>query len=74
MTAAQHTAARIEVQEDPALVPDCPHCGAPLATIRARMLPATGSATSRFGKRYAYACPACNRLLGITHRKGFWMG
>jgi hypothetical protein len=74
MTTQPHTPGRFEVEEDPQLVPDCPHCGAALATIRTRMLPATGSPKARFGKRYAYACPACNRLLAISHRKGFWMG
>lgn len=70
----QHTPGAFQVIEDPQLVPDCPHCGAELTTIRTRMLPANGSASARFGKRYAYACPGCNRLLGISHRKGFWMG
>jgi hypothetical protein len=62
------------VEEDPTLVPDCQHCGAALTTIRTRQLSASGSAQARFGKRYAYACPGCNRLLGVSHRKGFWMG
>lgn len=74
MTSRPHAPDHIQVEEAPDLVPDCPHCGAPLATIRTRMLPAAGSPRSRFGKRYAYACPGCNRLLGISHRKGFWMG
>jgi hypothetical protein len=64
----------IVVEEDGALVPDCPHCGAALTRVRARTLAADGSSTFWFGRRYAYACPACNRLLAITHRKGFWMG
>ncbi|MFO7959745.1 MAG: hypothetical protein R6U94_02220 [Nitriliruptoraceae bacterium] len=71
---AQQTPARIQVEEDPTLVPDCPHCGTALSTVRTRLLSATGSPKTRFGKRYAYACPSCNRLLGISHRKGFWMG
>lgn len=74
MTSPQRQHGRLEVVEDPQLVPDCPHCGAMLTTIRTRMLPANGSAKARFGKRYAYACSDCNRLLGISHRKGFWMG
>lgn len=74
MTSQPNATGRIQVEEDPTLVPDCPHCGVALATIRTRMLAVTGSPKSRFGKRYAYACSGCNRLLGISHRKGFWMG
>ena len=64
----------VTVDQDPELVPDCPFCSVALTAIRARELPAVGKATFRFGKRFAYACPNCGKLLGITHRKGFWMG
>ena len=74
MSSQHHTTGRVEVVDDPQLVPDCPYCGAALRAIRTRMLPASGTAKARFGKRYAYACADCNRLLGISHRKGFWMG
>ena len=56
------------------MVVQCPHCDADLTTILTRHLEVAGSATARFGKRFAYACPACSHLLGISHRKGFWMG
>ena len=26
------------------------------------------------GKRYVYFCPNCKSVLGVSHRKGFWMG
>jgi uncharacterized protein with PIN domain len=65
---------RVIADEQPALVPLCPHCNDVLTTISARTLEVRGSRTTRFGKRYVYACPSCNKLLGITHRKGFWMG
>ena len=26
------------------------------------------------GKRYLYFCSACHKTLGVTHRKGFFMG
>jgi hypothetical protein len=29
---------------------------------------------SVLGKRYLYYCSACLKVLGISHRKGFWMG
>jgi len=60
--------------ENPDLVPLCPHCKAPLNEIDARTIPASGSSSFQFGKRYIYACKACNKALGITHRKGFWAG
>jgi glutaredoxin len=60
--------------EQPGLVPNCPHCNDALNTIATRTLEVRGSRTTRFGKRYLYACPSCKKLLGITHRKGFWMG
>lgn len=62
------------IREDPDLSPTCPHCDAPLTEVRATTVPAVGSASFQFGKRYVYACPRCNKLLGITHRKGFWAG
>lgn len=64
----------LEVQADPALAPDCPHCDTPLEDIKAKRIEGVGPGPFRFGKRFAYACPNCNKLLGITHRKGFWMG
>ncbi|MFP3916005.1 MAG: hypothetical protein ACLFWM_14085 [Actinomycetota bacterium] len=64
----------VHVEEDPDLVPVCPHCDTPLAVIRARAAAGTGRAPFGFGKRYVYACPGCKKLLGVSHRKGFWMG
>jgi uncharacterized protein with PIN domain len=61
-------------EEQQALVPHCPHCNGVLNMIHTRRLDIVGSRTTRFGKRYLYACPSCDKLLGITHRKGFWMG
>ena len=60
--------------EHAGLAPLCPHCNDVLSTIHTRRLEVVGSRTTRFGARYVYACPSCNKLLGITHRKGFWMG
>ena len=62
------------VVEDPRLIPSCPHCTARIRSISARRLDAIGSPASRFGKRYVYACPSCHKVLGVSHRKGFWMG
>jgi uncharacterized protein with PIN domain len=48
--------------------PICPHCNALLNKVNCVRL------SSVFGKRYIYYCPACKKVLGVSHRKGFWMG
>jgi hypothetical protein len=40
--------------------------------VNADLLQASGAFA--FGKRYIYSCPSCNNVLGVSHRKGFWMG
>ena len=50
------------------VTPVCPHCQAQITLVQYRML------ESVFGKRYIYFCPACRKVLGVSHRKGFWMG
>ena len=69
-----NTTDQVTVRENRHLVPLCPHCDTALTTIEYREVAATGAPTSRFGKRYVYACPTCNKALGVSHRKGFWMG
>jgi hypothetical protein len=48
--------------------PVCPHCERPLRRLWFRRL------ESFAGKRYVYFCPECRKVLGVSHRKGFWMG
>ena len=48
--------------------PICPHCNKELDTIWYKEL------EGMLGKRYIYFCPQCNKVLGVSHRKGFWMG
>jgi len=50
------------------VVPICPHCSEELHTVWFRKV------ESPFGNRYIYFCPACKKVLGVSHRKGFWMG
>jgi len=50
------------------LFPVCPHCAKELRKIWFREV------ESLFGKRYIYFCPDCRKTLGLSHRKGFWMG
>ena len=64
------------VRESVDLVPLCPHCHSALDEVEARVVRTKGRSSPefRFGKRYIYACPACHKALGISHRKGFWAG
>jgi uncharacterized protein with PIN domain len=56
----------LENKED--VEPVCPHCLSELRSIWMRELKGV------LGKRYVYFCPHCRKVLGVTHRKGFWMG
>jgi uncharacterized protein with PIN domain len=58
----------IPVEEKEDVYPICPHCNNELKNIWCRIL------ESVFGKRYIYFCPGCRKVLGVSHRKGFWMG
>ena len=54
-----------EERSDP---PRCPHCKEPLTRlVRTRI-------QDPLGKAYLWSCPNCRTALGVTHRKGFWMG
>lgn len=48
--------------------PVCPHCNIELNSINMMEIKAF------FGKRYIYYCSQCKKVLGISHRKGFFMG
>ena len=58
----------IPIEEKADVAPVCPHCSAELRKVWARAL------SSQFGKRFLYMCPSCAKVLGVSHRKGFWMG
>ena len=58
----------IECTEKEDISPVCPHCNETLREIWCQAL------RSVFGKRYIYFCPQCRKTLGVSHRKGFWMG
>jgi len=58
----------IECTETWTEVPLCPHCGQPLSQVLYRRL------RSVLGRRYIYFCALCRKVLGVSHRKGFWMG
>jgi len=48
--------------------PICPHCESQIQEIY------TQNVKSAFGKTWIYCCPRCGKTLGVSQRKGFWMG
>jgi endogenous inhibitor of DNA gyrase (YacG/DUF329 family) len=58
----------IQAEEAPELDPLCPHCGKPVHRLLMKRIQST------LGVRFLYFCPECHKTLGISHRKGFWMG
>ncbi len=58
----------IEVKETSDHPVVCPHCEKTLGKIVAV------KAKSGLGVRFVYACGQCRKVLGVSHRKGFWMG
>ncbi|UCG33980.1 MAG: hypothetical protein JSU68_04950 [Phycisphaerales bacterium] len=59
---------RITVEQRDDVQPVCPHCQNELRVVWQRGL------SGMLGRRYVYFCPHCRKVLGISHRKGFWMG
>jgi hypothetical protein len=59
---------QVEAVNRPDLDPICPHCQARVVQIWTKQV------TSTLGKRYIYFCSSCSKVLGVSHRKGFWMG
>lgn len=58
----------IALEEKNDTAPICPHCSEPVREIWFRQL------RSLLGRRYLYFCSHCRKVLGISHRKGFFMG
>ncbi len=46
----------------------CPYCNRELDRVLAKRV------RHDLGKAYLHACPHCRKVLGVSHRKGFWMG
>ena len=55
------------VQKDN-IAPVCPHCEKDIRDLWYKEL------SGMMGKRYIYFCSECRKTLGVSHRKGFWMG
>jgi hypothetical protein len=58
----------IEIQKRDDVQPLCPHCSTALRAVWFQQLAGV------FGKRFLYFCGTCHKVLGVSHRKGFWMG
>ena len=58
----------LELVENNHVDPVCPHCEQALRTVNFREI------RSMLGKLFIYFCPSCRKVLGVSHRKGFWMG
>jgi hypothetical protein len=58
----------VKLKRDDDLAPLCPHCEAEAREIHMQELRGV------FGRRYLYFCASCRKILGVSHRKGFFMG
>ncbi len=58
----------INAEEKNDITPLCPHCEKPIRNLWYNQV------KTFLGKRYIYFCSACRKTLGVSHRKGFWMG
>lgn len=58
----------IEIEEQYEKYPICPFCSTRIVKLHLHAI------RSFLGKRYVYSCSHCLKVLGISHRKGFWMG
>jgi len=48
--------------------PLCPHCSKGIKTLWYKEIKGT------FGRRFVYFCTSCKKVIGVSHRKGLWMG
>lgn len=58
----------ISIKETNTETPVCPHCEKEVRNILSRKIEST------FGVKFIYFCESCKKVLGVSHRKGFWMG
>ncbi|MCP5026484.1 MAG: hypothetical protein GY929_09385 [Actinomycetia bacterium] len=50
------------------VVPICPHCGEEIDGVYQQQV------DESLGKAFMWSCMKCRKVLGVSHRKGFWMG
>ena len=58
----------IDLREKIDILPICPHCSEPVKEMWFSLL------RGFLGRRYVYFCSKCHKVLGVSHRKGFFMG
>ncbi len=58
----------MQVRFDKEFTPLCPHCNRALEEVVATRM------RHDLGRAYMHSCPHCQKVIGISHRKGFWMG
>jgi hypothetical protein len=58
----------VELRQAGNINPVCPHCSAEVGAVLFQEL------RGFLGKRFIYFCSECRAVLGVSHRKGFWMG
>ena len=58
----------IKINETNNSNPICPHCEKEIKIVNSQKL------DGLLGVRYIYFCSECHKVLGMSHRKGFWMG
>ena len=59
---------KIKIVEETSQTPICPYCESEIARLLAKKV------ESALGVRYLYYCDQCRKVLGVSQRKGFWMG
>jgi hypothetical protein len=62
------TTTRIRIREDFPAAPICPHCRKDIQEVAARRVEST------LGVQFLCFCTTCRKVLGVSHRKGLWMG
>lgn len=58
----------IRINEKSNKSPLCPHCEMALDMVNAEKI------KTALGVRFIYFCDNCRKVLGLSHRKGFFMG
>jgi len=58
----------MELKSKQEVTPICPHCNQAINELWHREI------RGFLGRRYIYFCPHCCKILGVSHRKGFFMG
>lgn len=58
----------IKIKEATIQTPICPHCETEITSLLVTKI------GGFLGVRFIYFCEHCRKTLGVSHRKGFWMG